>query len=158
MGTKLEAFIFDIDGTLSDNTGRLHHVVQSDEDHLLGIPFKKDWDAFNSDCTQDKVYPDVLNILRSLEQEYQIILLTGRDNKYRSKTVAWLEKHGVQYDHLFMRWSGDKSADYFVKQEIYEKYIKKDFDVKGIFEDRERVVKMWRELGLTCFQVKEGDY
>ena len=31
-------------------------------------------------------------------------------------------------------------------------------NVLGVFEDRDRVVKMWRDLGITCFQVAEGDF
>lgn len=28
----------------------------------------------------------------------------------------------------------------------------------GVFDDRRQVVRMWRELGLTVFQVAEGDF
>ena len=27
-----------------------------------------------------------------------------------------------------------------------------------VFEDRASVVKMWRDLGITCLQVDEGDF
>lgn len=30
--------------------------------------------------------------------------------------------------------------------------------VEIVFDDRNSVVKMWRLLGLTCFQVAEGDF
>lgn len=44
-----------------------------------------------------------------------------------------------------------------------------DFDYRGVFvvptkeilcvlDDRNKVVKMWRELGLTCLQMAEGDF
>ncbi|WP_457852111.1 phosphatase domain-containing protein [Mycolicibacterium conceptionense] len=32
------------------------------------------------------------------------------------------------------------------------------YTVAGIFDDRNRVVDMWRRLGLACFQVAEGDF
>ena len=27
-----------------------------------------------------------------------------------------------------------------------------------VLDDRDRVVKMWRDLGLTCFQVAQGNF
>ena len=29
---------------------------------------------------------------------------------------------------------------------------------KFVVEDRDQVVKMWRSLGLTCFQCAKGDF
>lgn len=28
----------------------------------------------------------------------------------------------------------------------------------GVFEDRKQCVDMWRSLGLTCYQVADGNY
>ena len=36
-------------------------------------------------------------------------------------------------------------------------YIDKD-DVFAVFDDRNQVVDMWRDNGLTCFQVADGDF
>jgi hypothetical protein len=54
-----------------------------------------------------------------------------------------------------MREDGDKRPDYVIKREIYETHIKENYDVAYVFEDRELVVKMWREQGLRCFQVAD---
>lgn len=45
-----------------------------------------------------------------------------------------------------------------MKKEIYEKYIKGKYNVMGVFDDRDRVVEMWRSIGLTCFQVDYGKF
>lgn len=59
---------------------------------------------------------------------------------------------------LFMRKDGDFRPDWEVKKEIYEKELKDKYEILGVFEDRTQVVQMWRSLGLTCYQVCEGNY
>jgi hypothetical protein len=57
-----------------------------------------------------------------------------------------------------MREAGDHRPDWIVKKEIYNNLISKEFDVKLVFDDRQQVVDMWRSIGLTCFQVAEGNF
>lgn len=62
------------------------------------------------------------------------------------------------YEALYLRPNGDKRKDYVVKRQIYEESVKDKFNVLFVLEDRDQVVKMWREIGLTCFQVEYGDF
>lgn len=57
-----------------------------------------------------------------------------------------------------LRGFNDYRDDPIIKQEIYETYIKPYTDVDYVFDDRDRVVKMWRDIGLRCLQVQEGDF
>ena len=57
-----------------------------------------------------------------------------------------------------MRATGDFRPDSVVKEEIYNNHIKDNYYVAGVFDDRDSVVKLWRDLGLTCFQVYYGDF
>jgi len=45
--------------------------------------------------------------------------------------------------------------DQILKKEMLDTFVDID-DVFIIFEDRKKVVDMWRELGLTCFEVEEA--
>ena len=45
-----------------------------------------------------------------------------------------------------------------MKEEIYDQYIKDKYNVAAVFDDRDRVVKMWRDKGLLCCQVYYGDF
>jgi hypothetical protein len=88
-----------------------------------------------------------------------ILFCTGRDESSRGRTEDWLELFvGVPYEGLFMRADGDSRRDSVVKQEIFEREIRDRWRVAGVFEDRQHVVRMWRSLGLTVFQVAEGDH
>ena len=57
-----------------------------------------------------------------------------------------------------MRQLGDSRRDAVVKGEIFEAEIRDRWRIVGVFDDRQHVVRMWRELGLTVFQVAEGDF
>lgn len=143
-------YIFDIDGTLADCSQRLHYISGKN----------KDWDTFYKECVNDKPIMDVVEILWALQESGgKIIYVTGRPITYMDETMEWLQKYiGDKVVALFMRDDGDHRPDYIVKKEIYEQYIKGKFFIDGVFEDRKQCVDMWRSLGLTCYQVADGNY
>lgn len=144
------AYIFDLDGTLCNLKHRLH-LIERD---------KPDWISFNAACLDDKPVDHLIRVANSLAMEYEIICLTGRmdNNDTRDRTEQWLKYHEVVYDYLYMRKDNDYRADHVIKLEIYNELISDRYDVLGIFDDRDQVVKMWRSIGLPCYQVQEGDY
>lgn len=144
-------YIFDIDGTIADAEHRMHYIKgERSKD--------KNWPAFYRECINDEPIQPTAELCRILHDEHYIVLFTGRDSKYRELTMAWLEEHYIPYDDLFMRPEGDNRQDAIVKQELFEQSGILPEQVEGVFEDRSRVVKMWRDLGLICYQVCEGDY
>ena len=90
---------------------------------------------------------------------HEVVFCSGRDASAQADTVAWLDRHvKVPYLALHLRAVGDHRKDTVVKQEIYEREIRDRYRVVGVFDDRQQVVRMWRSLGLTVFQVAEGDF
>ena len=71
---------------------------------------------------------------------------------------AWLDKHGLEPTAMFMRMTGDRRDDSIVKKEMLDLIRRSGFEPKMVFEDRDRVVKMWRENGVRCLQVANGDF
>jgi len=57
-----------------------------------------------------------------------------------------------------MRSDGDYRADQVVKEELFRNQVEPKYDVIGVIDDRDKVVTMWRRLGLVCFQVAQGDF
>jgi hypothetical protein len=57
-----------------------------------------------------------------------------------------------------MRPSNDSRKDEVVKEELYRTHIEKRFNVRFVLDDRDRVVKLWRRLGLPCLQVADGGF
>ncbi|MEU7586211.1 AAA family ATPase [Micromonospora sp. NPDC049230] len=90
---------------------------------------------------------------------YGVVFCSGRDTSARPATEAWLARHvRIPYLGLHLRAVGDSRKDWIVKREIYDREIRDRFRVVGVFDDRVQVVQMWRALGLTVFQVADGDF
>ncbi|MFI7608757.1 hypothetical protein ACIBTV_27105 [Micromonospora sp. NPDC049366] len=102
----------------------------------------------------------VILVVRAMHAAgYGVIFCSGRDESARADTMTWLDRHvQVPYLALYMRRLGDGRRDSVVKQEFFNEHIRKQYDVLGVFDDREQVVRMWRANGLTVFQVAEGSF
>ena len=72
-------------------------------------------------------------------------------------TEEWLKVNDIPFHGLYMRGLGDARSDTDVKRDIYNTHFA-DKKVWFVLEDRDKVVKMWRDLGLSCMQVAEGEY
>ena len=45
-----------------------------------------------------------------------------------------------------------------MKEQLYRQHMEGKYNIKFVWDDRQLVVDMWRGLGLTVFQVDEGDF
>lgn len=115
-----------------------------------------DKNPYERDFTQDDVNEAVLSVLQTTP--HKVILFSGRNGKFRAQTKTWLETHNVPHSLLVMRDERDTRRDSVVKREFYDAYIRGKYNVAFVLDDRNQVVDVWRELGLTCFQVAEGDF
>lgn len=151
-------YIFDIDGTLADCRHRLHYIDKANG--------SQDWELFYRACTQDKPILPVIETMNSLLYAgAEIWFFTGRSDIVESQTVQWLERFTkLRFknrfaSNLMMREQGDRRPDHEMKKELYEMMFHEDRErLVGVFEDRKRVVDMWRSLGVTCFQVSSGEF
>jgi len=135
-----KAILVDVDGTVALHNGR--------------DPF--DWEKLSEDLPNKPVV-EVINIVGSTG--VRLIFVTGREDKYRIETEKWLKKYITCPFILYCRTNNDFRKDEEIKREIYQEKIETKFDIVCVFDDRSRVVSMWREkLGLVCFQVAEGDF
>jgi predicted kinase len=134
------AYVFDIDGTLANHTG-IRSPYDTSRYHL------------------DTPHEDVIQVLVELALAgYDILFVSGRDAAFRAVTTEWLRDNtGHSVQHLFMRPEGDTRNDAIVKHELYHDHIAPKWNVMGVFDDRGRVLRMWRAIGLTTFAVGDTD-
>jgi len=133
------AVVFDIDGTLAE------HVARSPYDY--------------SRVLTDKPFDHIVRLLKLYwEDNYEVLIVSGRPDSCREDTLAWLELHEIPYSQLFMRRAADKRDDRVVKQEIFDDYIRDDYRVHAWFDDRDRVVNRMRKLGINVLQVAPGAF
>jgi predicted kinase len=128
------AIICDLDGTLC---------------HLNG---RNPYDA--STCDMDGLNVVVAELLLGRK----VIFMSGREDKYRDKTELFLKKHDIQYEALYMRATGDTRKDCIIKKELFDNNVRGKYNIDFVLDDRNQVVDMWRQIGLTCLQVAPGDF
>ena len=147
--TKSKWVVFDLDGTLCDISHRLYLIKRD----------KPLWEAFNEACSSDLPRRREIELLKTLYKAgYKIALFTGRSASFKPETEDWLFYHGIKYDTLQMRAVGDRRSDSAVKKEYLESAGIKPEQVLFVVEDRDRVVQMWRDLGILCLQNVNGAY
>lgn len=131
-----KAIIVDIDGTLAKMNGR--------------SPFE--W---------NKVKEDTCNaVVKGLVNAYTetVIIFSGRDKICKQDTIDWLKENEIKYTELFMRDEGNNEKDAIIKRRMFEQNIRGKYFVEYVLDDRNQVVEMWRNIGLTCLQVADGDF
>lgn len=135
------AIIVDVDGTIAYNDG-----------HRSPYDFSR--------VSEDKVNADVRNLInREWETGAQVIFLSGRDDSCREATAEWLGDNVTPaLFELVMRETGDRRPDWLVKLELFNEYVRGEYDVSYVLDDRQQVVDMWRRLGLTCLQVADHQF
>lgn len=141
---KKTCYIFDIDGTLADNSHRSHWVKSK----------PKNWPAYNKGMANDKPIPAVIGVLEKLSGYTDIIICSGREDVYQDTTREWLLRYIEDYHKLYMRKAKDYRDDCDVKRDMLRE-IEKDYEVLAVFDDRHKVVKMWREEGLYVFDCNQ---
>lgn len=138
-----EAIIVDIDGTVANHKG-VRDPYDTSRYHL------------------DKPKPEVIRIVQ--DNAYRpipkkIIFVSGRDEKFKDVTLDWLFEHvKVPVEGLFMRPEGDTRRDDIIKLELFNRYIRGNYNIAFVLDDRNRVVKGWRSIKLLTLQVDEGDF
>jgi predicted kinase len=134
------AWIVDIDGTLAS----------------MGEGGRSPYDY--SRVHEDELYADVAALVNRLEAEDHIIIVSGREGWGRPETEEGRLDNGIRYDETYMRKTGDQRQDAKVKAEIFDEHIRPHYNVLGVFDDRNQVVRAWRDMGLRVYQVADGAF
>lgn len=145
---KVQAIVCDLDGTLCNIDHRLHFVKDGN----------KDWKNFFYNIPYDTANGWCADLLAKMENNYKIVLASGRPDDHEKNTREWLDAKWIQFDNLFMRRRGDFRQDNIVKEIILEFEIKPLYDVAFCIDDRDQVVKMWRSHNIVTLQCAEGNF
>lgn len=159
MGENKPLYIFDLDGTLALIEHRRHYVECEKP--------KQDWKRFYVACVDDAPNTPVLRIMESLRRFADVWIFSGRSDEVRPQTVEWILEYTTfssgDLDStsgiLTMRREGDYTADDVLKRQWLEGMLVDDRRrLVAAFDDRTRVVKMWRSMGVACLQVADGEF
>lgn len=109
---------------------------------------------FDRDFSKDKVNLAIARVLDTYKG--RIFIFSGRNDKYLSQTLEWLNYHDIRFSELYMRKNKDTRPDYEVKKEMFDNIIRDNYYVEFVFDDRPQIVELWKSLGLTVFNVGDG--
>lgn len=139
--TLPRAWLFDVDGTLAlrDDTVRGPY-----DETLVGT---------------DRLHVAVAELARLIDAGGDaVVILSGRQESARIQTETWLTFLNVPFADLHMRRFRDQRPDDVVKAELFDVHVRRRWNVRGVVDDRNRVVALWRSIGLTCLQAQDGDF
>ena len=163
--------IFDLDGTLANIDVRRDKALKPDG--------KLDWEIFaapQSILDLDEPNLPVIKMAQMFKADgFKIVIFSGRNDRGFVATNHWLTRHDVPHDLLVLRPDKFKANSWpvadgnqatpdmrFMPDEILKKAMLDTFvDIDDVFlvvDDRDKVVKMWRDLGFNTFQVAPGDF
>ncbi len=146
--------IFDLDGTLA--------LIDKRRELSTKPNGKLDWNKFFDpvNIELDEPNPAVVKMAQLFaEQGFNIVIFSGRSNKTERTTRIWLSNNRIPFQKLVMRDSitNPFTPDNILKEDMLFRHV----DVNDVFlvvDDRQKVVDMWRGLGLTTFQVADGNF
>ena len=168
--------IFDLDGTLAI-IDRRREISGKTKDGK--VTDKINWNEFFNpgNIAFDEPNEPVIELAQMLKDKgYKIFIFSGRNDRMYERTVEWLEWNDVPYDLLVMRpdkfhcktWpvaEGNPATpdmrympDEKLKKAMLDEFVEDIKDVYLVVDDRQKVIDMWRSLGLNTWQVAEGNF
>lgn len=152
----MKTVIFDLDGTLALIDTR-RKIATKDNG-------KMDWDKF-FDPTYIRLdrpnYPVIDTLKLFSEKGLNIVIFSGRSEVTKEATEEWLDRYNIPFDTLRMRPTSNEFK-FMRDDDLKEGWLNELFpdtkDIFAVFDDRNKVVEMWRRNGITCFQVADGDF
>lgn len=143
--SKSNIVIFDLDGTIAYN--------------VKGRPF------YGKGCAEgiskDVADPRMLELIHTIRAAGRKVgFLTGREDtpEIRKATEDWLKAHGIDaWEFLLMRPQKTFDAGDVCKENLYHEFIEPKYNVIAVYEDSQKVVNMWRKLGILCLQPNDGN-
>lgn len=128
--------VVDLDGVLADVRHRLHHLRSQ----------PKDWDAFFASAKDDPLLDQGRDTVTRLAEVFEVVYLSGRPERCRDDTLAWLRRHGLPDGRVFLRQQGDRRPARLVKVEVLDR-LASDRRVAVLVDDDPLVLEAARRAG-----------
>ncbi|MEF9886728.1 phosphatase domain-containing protein [Streptomyces sp. P9-A4] len=130
--------VFDIDNTLASTAHRQHFLESR----------PKDWDGFFAAAPDDPPLAEGVALCREAAEECDIVYLTGRPERCRRDTLAWLAAQGLPDGPVHMRRDRDFRPARVTKVEILRR-LGADRPVRMLVDDDLLVCDAAEEAGFT---------
>ena len=151
--TEVEKYV----DNLRKYTGKPKCIVIDMDSTMCFNTTKRPWfgDGAAEGMINDVPNTGMCDMIRQLQEDFVIVVATGRDTTQEAVTKEWLAKQGINADEFYFRTNKDYRKGVVVKKEQIEAILEK-YDIVAIFDDCEPIVDMYREMGLTVLQPNKG--
>jgi hypothetical protein len=138
-------------------------IILVDIDHTIANAFWRDsmigtetWDVYHENSKYDKPFKNVVNLINSLANSgYDMMGITGRNEKYRQLTVGWLVQNKVDLDEILMRPDNDFTKNGELKVKLIKERFKDNFkDIHFLIDDNEDAILAFMALGIATLQIR----
>ncbi|MFD0021249.1 hypothetical protein [Streptomyces sp. NPDC058382] len=135
--------VFDLDGTLADTAHRRHFLEGA----------RRDWAGFFNAAADDPPLAEGVRLALSSAQECEVTYLTGRPERCREATSAWLARHGLPEGRLHMRRNDDRRPARRTKLELLQR-LARQREVRMLVDDDELVCDAAELAGFTVVRAR----
>ncbi len=135
--------VFDIDGVLADVRHRLRHVEGR----------HKDWDAFFAAAPADPSLAEGVALARASAEDCEVVYLTGRPERCRADTLAWLARHALPPGRLSMRTERDRRPARLAKPRLLRR-LAAGRVVAIVVDDDEQVCDAYEAAGYRALRAR----
>ncbi|MFI6878774.1 hypothetical protein ACIBL6_35605 [Streptomyces sp. NPDC050400] len=140
---RLPLAVFDLDGTLADTAHRQHFLEAR----------PRDWDAFFAAAPDDPPLAEGIALARGSAEECEVVYLTGRPERCRADTVAWLAAQELPQGRLHMRRNDDRRPARRTKLDVLRR-ITRGRELRMLVDDDELVCDEAERAGFRVVRAR----
>ncbi|MFF7047178.1 HAD family acid phosphatase [Streptomyces griseorubiginosus] len=140
---KRPVAVFDLDNTLADTAHRQRFLEHK----------PRDWDAFFAAAPEDPPIPEGIALVLASAEECEIVYLTGRPERCRRDTLAWLAAQGLPEGRVHMRRNDDRRPARLTKLEILKR-LARTREIRVLVDDDELVCADAERAGFSVVRAR----
>ena len=129
----------------------------SSRQHYLDGP-ERNWHAFFDASVDDPLISEGLGLVARLAEGRVVALVTARPARLASTTLAWLDRHDVDWDLLVMREDKDRRSSPDTKRDLLAQLRASGYTPVVALDDDVANLVMYRTEGVATIYIHSGYY
>jgi hypothetical protein len=114
------------------------------------------WDEYHEAGARDNAFDHAIELINSLYMAgYEIIAITGRNERFRKLTMDWFIENEVDIEEILMRPDGNFLKNGELKVELIRERFKGSYkQIHFLIDDNEGAILEFNKLGIATLQIR----